>query len=162
MIATGSSFHPTGFDFSAGIYLVYSMLLSIPIVAAYHAKRSSLVRNDGDLARSAGVTGFVAAIAGIVAGVVMGEIRSYELRHGVPTLLKFVMVSSVVYTLGVLTFVAMVAWYRLYRGVRVVVQEATYCPSCGADLSGKQSFVCRSCGNAFALDDLRTREEFPP
>ena len=76
-------------------------------------------------------------------------------RDSVRTTLP-VLASSAVYTLGGLTFAAMVEWYRLYRSVRVVVQEATYCPSCGADLSGKQSFVCRSCWNAFSLEDLRT------
>lgn len=57
--------------------------------------------------------------------------------------------------------VATIVWYTVVavnrlRGVRVVVQDATCCATCGFDLAGKASVVCPSCGVAFTLGDLRT------
>ena len=142
------------YDFGA-IYRLgaTSLIIHGLLFTAFAVFQWSRLRRFADVCAWAGTTGVMAVIYFPVMVLVDGS----SLVHGekeVLITLGFAIASGLAHTIlagGV--WYAMRAWARA-RGRRVVVQNATYCPSCMNDLSGRQSMVCSHCGTAFTLEEL--------
>ena len=160
MLVTHSSFHPTGWSALAPMFLVfYSIIIQLVAVAIFHAVQWSHVEKILDLALSAALTGVMVGSIAILELVALDGFRLRRALADMLTMLGLVIGSGVAYALVTLLLWSIAKWHNYHCGVRVVVQEATCCATCGYDLSGKQSMVCPSCGTAFTLEGLRTSDE---
>jgi hypothetical protein len=160
MVVTDSSFHPTGWEMTGGMLVIYSAIIQLVVVAIFHALQWSKVQKVWDLAFSAALTGVIVGSIAVLELVALDGFRLRRLLADMPAILGLVIGSGITFAMGTALFWLIAKWHNLHRGVLVVVQEATCCAACGFDLSGKQSMVCPSCGTAFTLEDLRTSDEF--
>lgn len=144
------------YDFGA-VYRLGAMVIIIHMIlcVSFAVFQWSRLQRISDLWAWAGTTG---AMAVIYCGVAL-RVDGKFLGAGEMLIVLGVTIGSAIVHAGLATAVwYAVVWRKGLRGIRVVVQEATYCASCGFDLSGKQSMACPSCGIAFTLKDLRTPE----
>jgi len=124
----------------------------VPFIA-FAVFQWSRLRRISDVWVWAGTTG---AMAVIYFGIALEVGGMFLGAKEMLVVLGVTIVSAIVHAvLATAVWYATVALNRA-RCLRVVVQEAACCATCGYDLSGKQSMVCPSCGTAFTLKDLRT------
>lgn len=150
----GHSFVPSQAEWNIGIgFAAYVLVwLAVPVV------RWSRIKRPGHVF----LWGIAVSVGGNIACLVLSAWFLRGPQHltlgiGFDAPLPEVIVAVAHGAFAVTVWSAALGWC-LVRGVAIVRQTGTLCPTCAYNLAGNTSMTCPECGSAFTFDDLDTTE----